>query len=207
MVQTSSTMLQLGSLMPFFDLPILQTSINLDNSSFSFKDRLNQNMLSDKPVLLMFLCAHCPFVKHIEGQLSKLDDDFGKRIHLIAIASNCMETHSQDGPEYLAKQKLENGWKFPYLLDIEQTLAKALKAACTPDFFLFASSSMDSVQRLMYRGQLDNSRPNNTLPTTGSDLRAALSAILNFRKVSTDQKPSIGCNIKWQPGFEPIWFG
>ena len=125
---------------------------------------------------------------------------------MIAISSNSLITHPQDGPIYLAKQAKENGWKFPYLFDENQSFAKALKAACTPDFFLFAPSP-DGVQKLFYRGQFDKSRPGNNLPVNGSDIRKGIDAILQSKPIPLDQKPSIGCNIKWHPGKEPYWFG
>ena len=207
MVKTSSTMLKLGTLIPSFDLPIVESGFNLNSSASNSKNRISTNMLSEKPVLFMILCAHCPFVKHIEFELTKLDEDFGQHVQLLAIASNCIETHPQDGLEYLSKQKSKNGWDFPYLFDSDQSLAKSLRAACTPDFFLFASPSVNEVHKLRYRGQLDDSRPSNGLPVNGADLRFALNSILNFRKVSIDQKPSVGCNIKWRIGSEPWWFG
>ncbi len=207
MVKTSSTMLALGSLIPPFDLPIIQTNVNLDGSYLNLNKRISSKMLLDKPVLFMILCAHCPFVKHIENQLTKLDEDFGEQVQLLAIASNCIISHPQDGPQYLSKQKLENGWNFPYLFDEEQILARSLRAACTPDFFLFDAFSAGNKHKLIYRGQLDDSRPNNKIPSNGSHLRSAMNAILNSRKVSINQHPSIGCNIKWRSGFEPSWFG
>lgn len=198
-------MLPLGSVLPDFDLPLVKVDDPKDNSIDDSSDRMNIHMLNSKPVLVMVLCAHCPFVKHVEHQITQLNDDFGDTIQLVGIASNCLETHPQDGPEYLAKQITENRWTFPYLLDLEQAFAKSLKAACTPDFFLFATS-LNGEHRLIYRGQLDSSRPGNNIPSTGSDIRSALDAILNSRKVSIVQKPSIGCNIKWKPGLEPPWF-
>ena len=205
MVRTSSTMLPLGSLMPFFDLAVIKPKEEIGGRFSTSLDRINSNMLNDQAVLFMVLCAHCPFVKHLESALALLADDFGSDVQLLAIASNCLETHPQDGPEYLAKQIIANRWNFPYLLDFEQTLAKSLMAACTPDFFLF-SSAVNGEHNLIYRGQFDESRPGNDINPTGSDLRSALDECLSFRKISIDQKPSIGCNIKWRPGSEPSWF-
>lgn len=158
-------------------------------------------MLEQKPVLIMILCAHCPFVKHVEEELAKLDSDFCNYIQLLAVASNCTETHPEDGVEFLAQQKEKNGWTFPYLLDSDQKFAKSLMASCTPDFFLFSAE-----HQLIYRGQMDGSRPGNGIPPSGLDLRAAIEATLNSKLVSKDQKPSIGCNIKWRKGSEPSWF-
>ena len=124
---------------------------------------------------------------------------------MLAISSNSLITHPQDSPRNLALQSQKNGWRFPYLFDREQSFAKSLMAACTPDFFLFAPSESGE-QVLKYRGQLDQSRPGNQLAVTGQDLREALEAVLEGREVNPDQKPSIGCNIKWHPGHEPSWF-
>ena len=166
---------------------------------------MNANLFVQKPLLVMVICAHCPFVKHIEKGLSMLDLDYGRRIQILAISSNSLITHPQDGPDQLADQVKQHGWQFPYLLDVDQSFAKALKAACTPDFFLFAPLG-GGMQQLQYRGQLDGSRPGNDLPVTGNDLREALDAVLSGQKVLKDQNPSIGCNIKWHPGKEPSWF-
>ena len=154
----------------------------------------------------MLLCSHCPFVKHIEDELSRIDHDYSDRVTLLGVASNSLITHPQDGPEALADQAQRNGWRFPYLLDQQQTLAKALRAACTPEFYLFAPDG-DGTQTLRYRGQLDGSRPGNVLPVDGHDLRAALEAVLKGDDPHMEQQPSIGCNIKWHPGQEPRWFG
>lgn len=151
------------------------------------------------------ICAHCPFVKHVESQIGSLQEDYLDRVTMIAISSNSLVTHPQDGPSYLALQAIKNRWEFPYLLDEEQSFAKSLMAACTPDFFVFAPSDSGQ-QRLKYRGQLDDSRPGNNEDLTGKELREALDAVIEGREVSLDQKPSIGCNIKWHPGKEPDWF-
>ncbi|KGG37511.1 hypothetical protein EV11_0069 [Prochlorococcus sp. SS52] len=199
-------MLPLGYAMPSFDLPLLQINDNTLFSSSNTAARFTSNMLLNKPVLIMILCAHCPFVKNIESELSKLDQDFGDDIQFLAVASNSVESHPEDGPEFLVQQIIKNGWNFPYLLDLEQTFAKSLKAACTPDFFLFSYPNKGS-HHLIYRGQLDESRPGNNIDPNGFDLRRALNAVLNSCEVPIDQKPSIGCNIKWREGFEPSWFG
>lgn len=205
MSRTSSTMLPLGTVLPSFELDLVQGT-NLSNYYDKNLKSINSKMLSKRPLLLMVICAHCPFVKHIEKGISKLDEDYGEMIQIIAISSNSLITHPQDGPENLAQQANDQGWTFPYLFDADQGLAKALQAACTPDFFLF-SSSLEGEKQLRYRGQLDNSRPGNEIPVTAGDLRSALDAVLGGELIDFEQKPSIGCNIKWHPGKEPSWFG
>lgn len=205
MSRTSSTMLPLGTVLPSFELDLVQGT-NLSNYYDKNLKSINSKMLSKRPLLLMVICAHCPFVKHIEKGISKLDEDYGEMIQIIAISSNSLITHPQDGPENLAQQANDQGWTFPYLFDADQGLAKALKAACTPDFFLF-SPSLEGEKQLRYRGQLDNSRPGNEIPVTAGDLRSALDAVLGGESIDFEQKPSIGCNIKWHPGKEPSWFG
>ena len=202
MVRTASTMLPLGSLLPSFDLPLVPEQLNKKALLSKSIDRITNNMLEQKPVLIMILCVHCPFVKHVEKELAKLDSDFSKHIQMLAIASNCTETHPEDGAEFLAEQKEKNGWTFPYLLDSDQKFAKSLMAACTPDFFLFSAK-----HQLIYRGQMDGSRPGNEIPVSGNDIRLTLRSLLKGEDISANQKPSIGCNIKWHPGMEPEWFG
>ena len=202
---TNSTMLALGTLLPSFDLEVLQKPSS-DKAVHANTRSISSTCLLHQPVLLMVLCAHCPFVKHVEKQLSQIDQDYGSKVQIFAIASNSLLTHPQDGPEQLAQQALKNGWKFPYLLDTDQSLVKALKAACTPDFFLF-SPFKDGQQKLNYRGQLDSSRPGNNIQPNGVDLRQAMDALLSGQEVEPVQNPSIGCNIKWHPGEEPSWFG
>ena len=206
MVRTNSTMLPIGTRLPKFDLPMVNYQENAGKTDFLNLRRIDNSLLASKPALFMVICAHCPFVKHIEQQLTNLDQDYGGQVQLIAISSNSLLTHPQDGPEQLAEQALLNKWRFPYLLDAEQTFAKALRAACTPDFFLFSLNEKGE-HLLSYRGQLDSSRPGNDLPVSGKDLRKALDAVLSSTAVQEDQKPSIGCNIKWNPGEEPEWFG
>ena len=195
MVLTPSTMLPLGTELPGFHLPrVTGGTVRHDD-------------LDPRPVLLMVICAHCPFVKHVEPELTRLDAAFSDRIQIIGVSSNSLITHPQDGPEQLADQARRNGWGFTYLLDEQQTLAKALRAACTPEFYLFARADSDSPQTLRYRGQLDGSRPGNDVPLNGQDLRAALDAVLSGAEVSGEQIASVGCNVKWNPGQEPSWFG
>jgi len=178
--------------MPPWQLPRAEDGQVLSSSQLS----------SHQPVLVMFLAVHCPFVKHVEPELARLDRDYGGRVSLVGISSNSMETHPEDGPACMVAQKQRLGMKLPYLHDGDQAVAKAFHAACTPDFFLF-----DANQALVYRGQLDGSRPGNSVPCDGVDLRAALDAVLTGRPVADRQRPSIGCNIKWHPGAEPPWFG
>ena len=194
MALTPSTMLALGTTLPSFDLP--QVSGN----------RLNSRSLDQRPILLMVICAHCPFVKHVEPELTRLDRDFSDHVQLIGVSSNSLITHPQDGPEQLADQARRHGWNFPYLFDEQQSLARDLRAACTPEFYLF-SAEADGRQTLRYRGQLDDSRPGNAQPLNGQDLRAALDAVLSGSPVSPEQTASVGCNVKWNPGQEPEWFG
>jgi hypothetical protein len=160
--------------------------------------------LKPGPLLVLFLCAHCPFVKHVEAEIGRLERDF-PALQLLAIASNSTLTHPQDGPEGLRAQARAQGWRFPYLFDADQGLAKAFRAACTPDPFLYAWDDLTQRHRLVYRGQLDASRPGNALPCDGRDIRAAITALLAGQPVPTEQRPAIGCNIKWRPGEEPEW--
>ncbi len=202
---TASTMLALESVLPRFELPLVDDPILQEDPFNKGVAKLRSSDLDDRPVLLMVLCAHCPFVKHVEEQLSTMQEDYLERVQIIAISSNSISTHPQDAPKYLACQAKNNGWTFPYLFDQDHSLAKSLKAACTPEFFLF-SGSLDGQHRLKYRGQLDESRPGNNQLVTGNDLRVALNAVLLGDEIPLEQRPSIGCNIKWQPGNEPEWF-
>ncbi|MDI9405614.1 MAG: thioredoxin family protein [Chitinophagaceae bacterium] len=158
--------------------------------------------VADRPLLVLFLCAHCPFVKHVEAEIGRLVRDH-PALQLLAIASNSTITHPQDGPAGLAAQAAAQGWRFPYLFDGSQRLARAFQAACTPDPFLYAWQS--GQHRLVYRGQFDGSRPGADQPCDGADIRAAIAAVLAGRAVNPEQRPAIGCNIKWRPGEEPEW--
>lgn len=192
MVLTPSTMLELGTHAPDFALPDTDgKTVSLDD----FKDA--------RALLVMFICNHCPFVIHVADELAKLGWDYqAKGVAIVAIGSNNVDSHPQDSPEKMKEEKARRGYSFPYLYDASQSVAKAYTAACTPDFFLF-----DGKQKLVYRGQLDDSRPNTDIPVTGADLRAAIDAVLSGGSVSEDQKPSMGCNIKWKPGNAPVYFG
>jgi thiol-disulfide isomerase/thioredoxin len=157
----------------------------------------------DAPALLvMFICNHCPFVKHVRDELARLGREYTPRgVGIVAISSNDPAAYPDDSPDRMREEKAEAGYVFPYLFDETQEVAAAYHAACTPDFFLF-----DGDRRLAYRGQLDDSRPGNGVPVTGRDLRAALDALLAGEPVPSEQRPSLGCNIKWRPGGEPKWW-
>ncbi|WP_114993534.1 thioredoxin family protein [Synechococcus sp. UW179A] len=202
MALTPSTMLPLGEALPDFKLPVVSGSLR-DSAAAA---TLSNTDLPAQPLLVMLICAHCPFVKHVEPELSRLAEHYGPAVTLLAVSSNSLTTHPQDGPEGLRHQAEQRQWSFPYLLDEQQNLAKALKGACTPEFYLFSPNGAD-LQTLRYRGQLDGSRPGNEVPLDGRDLRRALDAVLHGQPVNEDQHPSVGCNIKWHPGQEPPWFG
>lgn len=196
MAATESTMLARGTPMPAFRLPDHRTAPGgAEVSSEDFADA--------KAVVVAFICNHCPFVKHLRTAFAQFAREYQARgVAVVAINSNDIEAYPQDGPQGMAEEAQSAGYTFPYLLDATQEVAKAYKAACTPDFFLF-----DGQRRLAYRGQFDASRPGNGVPVTGSDLRAACDAVLSGAPVSAEQKPSIGCNIKWKPGNEPDYYG
>ncbi|OKH26277.1 thioredoxin family protein [Chroogloeocystis siderophila] len=192
MVKTASTMLPLGTKAPHFELPDVVTGKTILLSSFA-----------GKPLLVMFICQHCPFVKHVKSELANLGKDYANSdLKIVAISSNDINKYPDDAPEQLKVMAEEAGFLFPICFDENQEVAKAYTAACTPDFFLF-----DADQKLVYRGQLDDSRPSNGIPVTGKDLRAAINALLTGKTVDSNQKPSIGCNIKWKPGNEPSYYG
>jgi peroxiredoxin len=188
MSATPSTMLALGTSLPAFRLP------DVDGRLVSPDD------VRDAPALLIaFICHHCPFVRHIRHEFARVTREYqAQGLAVIAINSNDIEEFPQDGPEGMRQESREAGYTFPYLFDEDQDVAKAFRAACTPDLFLF-----DAARRLVYRGQFDGSRPRNTVAISGSDLRAACDAVLNRGPMPSVQTPSIGCNIKWKPGNEP----
>lgn len=190
MALTPSTMLPLGTVAPAFDLPD------------PHGQRVTLASFSGAPALLvMFLCNHCPYVKHIQRPLAALVREYNTRqVTAVAINANDIANYPDDSAVRMAEDAERFGYSFPYLIDESQDVAKAYRAACTPDFFLF-----DRDRKLVYRGQFDDSRPGNNLPVTGNDLRAALDALLEGRSISSDQKPSMGCNIKWKPGNEPVY--
>ena len=184
MARTESTMLALGTIAPDFALKDVVTGNLVRRDSYR----------GSNGMLIMFICTHCPYVKHVEAELARLGLDYAEKpIAILAISSNDAITHPDDGPEGLKQQALTMGFRFPYLYDETQEVAQAYQAACTPDFFLF-----DKEFRLVYRGQFDASRPGSSIPVTGEDLRAAIDAVLADKPVSTDQRASIGCNIKWK---------
>jgi peroxiredoxin len=190
MVAAASTMLPLGTRAPYFNLP------DTEGNTVSPDD------FKDAPALLViFMCNHCPFVKHILSRLVELVKEYQqKNIAVVGINSNDVDSFPEDGPEMMAQKTKEAGFTFPYLYDETQEVAKAYQAACTPDFFLF-----DRERKLVYRGQMDDSRPGNNKPITGADLRAAMDMLLKGEFVPKKQKPSMGCNIKWKPGNEPTY--
>jgi peroxiredoxin len=184
MALTESTMLELGVTAPDFTLIDVVTGKTVSRDGFR----------SQKALLVMFICAHCPYVKHIEKGLASLGKDYASQsIGIAAISSNDITTHPDDSPAGMKQQAETYGFVFPYLYDESQAVAQAYKAACTPDFFLF-----DDKLHLAYRGQFDASRPGNGIAITGKDLRAAIDLVLAGKPVPTDQRPSIGCNIKWK---------
>jgi peroxiredoxin len=191
MPETPSTMLDLGTPLPSFSLP------DFDGNTVTDAD-----VKGSKALLVAFICKHCPFVRHIRPEFARFAKEYeAKGLKVVAIASNSIDEFPEDGPEGMKQEAAEAGYVFPYLFDKDQKVAKTFKAACTPDFFLF-----DGNRRLVYRGQFDGSRPKSNVPVTGADLRAAADAVLAGQKPSDQQRPSMGCNIKWYPGNEPAYF-
>lgn len=193
MAATQSTMLlELGAPAPDFHLPDVVTGKTISLDTFAGK----------KALVVMFICRHCPYVIHVKDELARLGRDYaGKPVGIVAISSNDAEAYPEDAPESLKEMAEQLGFNFPFCYDESQETAKAYAAACTPDFYVF-----DENRKLVYRGQLDDSRPGNGIPVTGRDLRAAIDAVLEGRPVPAQQKPSLGCNIKWKPGNEPDYW-
>jgi peroxiredoxin len=192
MAARTSTMLPLGTEAPHFSLP------DTRGRTVSIHD-----YDESKGLLVMFICNHCPYVKHLRGALADFASEYGpKGLGIVAISSNDVERYPADAPDQMAREAKEAGYSFPYLYDETQEVAKAYRAACTPDFFLF-----DGDRQLVYRGQFDDSRPGNDRPVTGRDLRAAADAALTGKPVEGEQTPSIGCGIKWKPGNAPEYEG
>ncbi len=187
---TASTMMELGTELPAFSLPDVRTGQKVYFPRPS----------SGKPILVMFICRHCPFVVHVKGELARMGRDYGDRVDIAAISSNDATYVADDSPERLKQMAEENEFQFPLFYDESQDVAKSFGAACTPDFFLF-----DSARQLAYRGQLDGSRPSNGVPVDGRDLRAAMDALLSGGRPSDQQRPSTGCNIKWKAGNQPVY--
>ncbi len=193
MARTASTMLDLGTQAPAFELSDVVTGKPISLNTFADKSAL----------LVMFICRHCPFVKHVQTELANIGKDYaGTNLGIVAISANDAAKYPDDAPSSLKEMVSELGFIFPLCYDETQEVAKAYTAACTPDFFLF-----DGDRRLVYRGQLDDSRPGGDQPLTGKDLRAAIDAVLAGEAIAPDQKPSIGCNIKWKAGNEPAYYG
>ncbi|WP_447965176.1 thioredoxin family protein [Nitrospira sp. Ecomares 2.1] len=189
MALKDSTMLPLGTPLPHFELPDVRTGHLVSPENFAGK----------RAILVMCICRHCPYVVHVQEELAQLGRDFQKKnVGIVAISSNDVKNYPQDSPANLKEMAEELDFRFPYCYDETQEVAKALTAACTPDFFVF-----NEERKLVYRGQLDDSRPGNGKPVTGRDLRTALDAVLDKKPVSVVQKPSAGCNIKWKAGNEP----
>ncbi|MBW8746186.1 MAG: thioredoxin family protein [Acidobacteria bacterium] len=189
MSRTPSTMVALGTVAPPFELTDVITGKAVGRDDVA---------LDTKGLLVMFVCPHCPYVKHVEAELGRIGKDYQGKIGIVAINANDVSQYPEDGPEHMKEQVSRNGWTFPYLYDETQEVARSYDAACTPDLFLF-----DADQTLVYRGQLDDSRPQrkdfgNDLPVTGKDLRAAIDMVLAGKRPDPNQKFSIGCNIKWK---------
>lgn len=192
MVRTASTMLPLGVSAPDFQLTDVVSGAAISLATFTGKPAL----------LVMFISVHCPFVKHVQAQLAQIGKDYASQgLGIVAISPNDVEKYPDDAPEHLAALADAEGFNFPVCADASQAVAKMYTAACTPDFFLF-----DGDRYLAYRGQLDDSRPSNGKPVTGRDLRHAIESILAGKAIDPNQRPSIGCNIKWIPGNEPEYF-
>ena len=192
MARTNSTMLPLGTSAPNFALPDAVTG-----KTVSLADFKNSSAL-----LVAFICNHCPYVKHVQAGLTQMAKDFQARgVGVVGISANDVMNYPDDRPEKMREEARRAGYTFPYLYDESQSVARAYRAACTPDFFLF-----DGAHRLVYRGQMDDARRANSLPVTGASLRATVDAVLAGQAVSPQQIPSLGCNIKWKPGNEPEYF-
>ncbi len=190
MARTLSTMLELGTPAPAFQLPDANGTL-VSNTDFDGHD-----------LLVMFICNHCPYVKHVVAELSALVKQYqSKGVKVVAISSNDVDNYPDDSPDNMKAFAEEHDFSFPYLYDERQEVAKAYKAACTPDFYLF-----DAAHKLVYRGQMDDSRPNTDIPVTGRDLTEAVDNLVNGKPVKPEQVPSMGCNIKWKAGNEPPYF-
>ena len=192
MSETPSTMLPLGTQAPDFTLKDVTADKTITLGTF----------INKKSLLVMFICVHCPYVKHVKEESAKIGHDYqDKELGIVAISSNDVKEYPQDAPEGMKQMAKDLGFTFPFCYDETQVVAKVYHAACTPDFFIF-----DKNRKLVYRGQLDDSRPDSGIPVTGHDLRKAIDAALKDQPISPDQKPSLGCNIKWKVGNEPAYF-
>lgn len=193
MARTESTMLELGTPLPAFELldPVTGNSLS------------DQELRSRRATVVMFICNHCPYVQRIRDGIAKFGHDYASsEVGIVAISSNDSTAYPDDSPDKMKEEVERFGYSFPYLFDEDQSVAKAFRAACTPEFYVF-----DGNHQLAYRGQFDSARPGNDTPSTGEDVRAALDAILSQTPVSADQTPSLGCNIKWKAGNAPDYFG
>lgn len=186
MTETASTMPQLGIKAPDFELEDVRSGVKVRCCDLG------------GPLLVMFICNHCPYVRYVADEIARIGHDYKNQVNIVGIMSNDVDAYPQDSPDRLAAEATARGYTFAYLYDETQDVAKAYRAACTPDFFVF-----DGDHLLVYRGQLDSARPSNTEAITGQDLRSALDAVLEGRPVANRQQPSLGCNIKWKPGGEP----
>lgn len=190
MAKTNSTMLPLGTPLPSFSLPDTDGKV------------ISSNDFAKHPLLVMFICNHCPFVKHLAPALAELSQRYKpNQLPMVAISSNDVEAYPQDNMTAMQQEKRTRGYLFPYMLDESQAVAKQFQAACTPEFYLF-----DDHHRLVYRGRFDGSTPGNQIPVSGDDLKQAIHNYLTKEPIATEQLPSIGCNIKWRPGNEPSYF-
>jgi len=185
---TASTMLELGTEIPSFSLPDVSTGRMVRPPE-------------QGPILVMFICRHCPYVIHVQSELARIGKDYAGKVAIIAISSNDAGTVAADSPQHLKEMAQEQGFAFPLCYDETQEVAIQFGAACTPDIFLF-----DKDRKLAYRGQLDGSRPGNSIPVDGRDLRAAMEALLKGGRPGAEQRPSTGCNIKWKPGKQPAYY-
>ena len=191
MAETPSTMVKLGTRMPEFELP------DVDGATYKSSD------YEGTPLLVAFICNHCPFVKHVADVFAEKAREYrAQGVEVVAVSSNDVEAYPQDDVTHMKAFAAEHGFSFPYLYDETQDVARRYQAACTPDFFLF-----DADHNLVYRGQFDDSRPSNDVPVSGADLSEAVARVARGETVPSDQKPSVGCNIKWKPGNEPPYFG
>lgn len=195
MVKTRSSYLPLGTKLPQFEM------LNVNSEKM---ETFNFSTLKERNLLIIFMCAHCPFVKYVENEISKITLEIQDYVQTIAVSSNDVLNYPDDSPVNLRNQAIKNKWYFPYLYDQDQSFAKKLKAACTPDFYLFLNT--DKEFSLFYHGQLDSSRPSNNIPISGNDIRNSVKALQSNDAYTFAQKPSLGCNIKWTPGKEPNWF-
>ena len=196
MVKTNSNFVELGISLPKAKM------INTNSTNNYYYDF---SKLDARHLLILFICAHCPFVKHLEKAISDFTEEFENGVQTIAVSSNDILNYPDDAPGKLRLQAKINNWNFPYLYDEDQNFAKDLKAACTPDFYLFSNLGNNNFS-LFYHGQFDESRPSNEIPVTGKDLRLAANALVSDCKSPPNQRPSLGCNIKWISGNEPNWF-